>query len=217
MPARESQLKGRLRLRHLFEVTEAKGEELAELAPRFERLADSTAAPRVVSAFNLFQTPTELAERLAGMFPRWGRTLEPSAGLGRLYQAIRTTTADHVTLVEIAAECAGELYRITADDPDCQLIQADFLGCDRDRLGGGFDSVLMNPPFCRGLDVKHIRHAVTLLNPGGQLVSVCAAGPKQRAAFQGVPGWDWIDLPAGTFREAATNVETAIVIYRNPL
>jgi hypothetical protein len=33
--------------------------------PRFERLANNDSAPRVVSSFNLFQTPEHIADRMA--------------------------------------------------------------------------------------------------------------------------------------------------------
>lgn len=206
---RDSQLRGRLRLRHLQETTEARGEEMAEQRGRFQRLAREDSAPRVVSSFNLFQTPPELAAQLAGMFPRFGRTLEPSAGLGRLYRAVRAISACPVVLVEVAAECAGELYRATEGDEAATLVQADFLACTADRLGR-FDSVIMNPPFKNGVDVKHIRHAASLLNPGGRLVSLCAAGPRQRKGLADVT--EWIDLPAGTFKAEGTSVAAAIVV-----
>jgi len=214
MNARQSQLTGRLRLRHLLEVTEAKAEEMVAERPRFERLADPASAPRVVSAPQLFQTPAPLAARLADMFPAFGRTLEPSAGLGRLYQAVRAREPRcPITLVETAADCAGELYRVTADDTACQLLQRDFLECTVTQLGK-FDSIIMNPPFRLGADIRHIRHALQFLAPGGRLVAICAAGPRQRAAFQDTAD-QWIDLPAGSFKEAFTNVAAAIVVFRN--
>lgn len=210
MNARQSQLTGRLRLRHLMERTEAVAEEMTEDRGRFERLADPSAAPRVVSAFNLFQTPEPLAARVVGMFNRIGRTLEPSAGLGRLYRALRSVAAAvDVVLVEQAAECAGELYRATESDPACTLVQGDFLECTPERLGL-FDSIVMNPPFKCGTDVRHIRHALRFLAPGGRLVSICAAGPKQRAAL--MPLGEWHPLPAGSFKESYTSVEAAIVV-----
>lgn len=214
MHARESQLKGRLRLRHLAEVAEARAEEMAEQRDRFSRLADPGTAPRVVFAFNLFQTPEPLAARVAELVSEGrdiGRTLEPSAGLGRLYRAIRFVSATNpVVLVEIAPECSGELYRATEGDAAATLIQADFLACDSSRLGD-FDTVVMNPPFCRGLDIKHIQHALAFLRPGGRLVAICAAGSRRREAFADVTRW--IDLPAGTFKGEGTNVGAAIVVF----
>jgi len=198
---------GILRLKHLRETTEAKAEEMDALRPRFDRLASTDSAPRTVTAFNLFQTPPALADRLASMIPHWGRVLEPSAGLGRLYHAIRARTADHITMVENAPQCCRELYTLTSNDPATTLVQRDFL-----EFTGQFDSIVMNPPFQRGTDVRHILHALRLLAPGGNLVAICAAGPKQRKALEQLG--DWIDLPPGSFRTEGTSVETAIVHIR---
>jgi hypothetical protein len=211
MNARQSQLTGRLRLRHLLEVTEAKGEEMEEAAPRFHRLAREDAAPRVVSSFCLFQTPEPIAARVAGMFQDFGRTLEPSAGLGRLYNALRARCAScPVVLVEQSAECCGELYLATEGDALASLTQGDFLEQTPERLGL-FQSILMNPPFKMGIDVKHVKHALTFLAPGGRLVSICANGPKQRKHLEPLAS-EWIVLPSGSFRSEGTGVETAIVV-----
>lgn len=205
---RQSQLTGRLRLARLQELTEAADDEMGLERHRFARLADPQAAPRVVSSFNLFQTPPDLAARLAGMFDHIGRTLEPSAGLGRLYKALRAVSpACPVVLVEQSAECCGELYRATEADNNCRLVQGDFLACNDLGL---FDSILMNPPFKMGTDVKHIRHAATMLAPGGRLVALCANGPKQRAGLQPI-ATTWTELPPSTFASEGTRVAAAIV------
>lgn len=212
MNARESQARGRLRLRHLLETTEAVGETMDAERPRFERLADNAERPRVVSAFNLFQTPEPLAARLAGMFRRFGRVLEPSAGLGRLYRAVKAIDAAAAfTLVEQAAECAGELYRQTAADHAARLIQADFLTCEVDRLGR-FDAVIMNPPFKQGRDIKHILHARRFLDAGARLVALCANGPRQRAQLMPL-ATEWHELPAGSFKSEGTQVNAAIFVF----
>lgn len=211
---RKSQQTGRLRLRHLLETTEAVSEVMEVERGRFERLAERD-APRAVSAWQLFQTPEPLAERMAAMLGNLdGRTiLEPSAGLGRLYRAIRDRSGEcEVTLIENAPQCAAELYRSSASDDRCRLLQRDFLDCSG---LGQFDCVLMNPPFQRGRDVKHIRHAARMVSPGGVLVSLCYAGTKQRAAFQHDPAWTWEELPADTFRREGTRAGVALVTYRN--
>jgi len=204
----DAQRTARLRLRHMLETTEAIGERLDELRPRFERLADPASAPRVVSAFNLFQTPEPLARRLAELARAGGRALghvlEPSAGLGRLYRAARAgeqesgAVACPITLVELASQCAGELYRATEGDEQARLIVGDFLAQTADRLGGPFDTVLMNPPFKQGRDIKHIRHALAMLRPGGRLVALCYAGPRQVAQLRPLAS-TWEELPRGTF------------------
>jgi 16S rRNA G1207 methylase RsmC len=207
----DSQRKGRLRLRHLLEVTEAAGEEMDAERGRFDRLADPASAPRVVSAFNLFQTPELLAARLVDHLDGFGSILEPSAGLGRIYRAIRAANPGAAcTLVEIAADCCAELYRATEGDAAARLVQGDFLACTVERLGL-FDAVAMNPPFKMGTDVKHIRHALGFLKPGGRLVTLCADGPKQRAALQPL-ATSWESLPAGSFKSEGTNVAAALCV-----
>lgn len=211
MYARQSQLTGRDRLRSLREISSATAERMDAERARFDRLASDDSAPRVVAAFNLFQTPPEIAHRVASMFDSFGRTLEPSAGLGRLYHAMRARDdSAPVTLVDVAPDCCGELYRLTLTDHNANLVQRDFLECTLDDLGQ-FDSILMNPPFKQGRDVKHIKHALTLLAPGGRLVSLCANGPRQREHLQPLAA-EWHDLPAKSFASEGTGVNVAMVV-----
>lgn len=209
MNGMQSRSTGLDRLLSLADMAEARGADLAEVAPRFARLADPGSAPRAVSSFNLFQTPPDLAARLAGMFPAFGRTLEPSAGLGRLYTAVRGLSACPMTLVDVSPDCCRELDRIA--DGAAKVLCGDFLEMRVDQLGY-FDSVIMNPPFKQGQDVKHIEHALTMLAGGGRLVSLVAAGPRQRAALEDRAA-QWIDLPPGSFKSEGTNANAAIVVF----
>lgn len=211
----ESRKTGLLRLCHLREVNEATSEEMAEQRERFATLADPSSAPRVVTSFNLFQTPEPLADMAASMLQLTGRILEPSAGLGRLYRAIRARGDCPVTLVDISPACCAELYREIDGDKAARLVQADFLACDVERLGGMFDGVLMNPPFKQGQDIKHIKHAIKLLRPGGQIVAFCANGPRQREHLKPLAA-EWHDLPEGSFKGEGTNVNAAIVVIGAP-
>jgi SAM-dependent methyltransferase len=207
----DSRRTGLLRLRHLREITEAKAEEMETERERFRRLNSDESRPRTVVVPQLFQTPEPLAARLASMFGTFGRTLEPSAGLGRLYRAIRNVSTDcPIVLVEQSNDCCRELYGSTNGDLNAQLVQGDFLTMGESKLGT-FDTILMNPPFKMGTDAKHVRHAMSLLRPGGRLVSLCANGPRQRASLQPIAS-QWIELPSGSFRSEGTNVEAAIVV-----
>ena len=179
---KQSRRAGLLRLRHLNEVAEAEAEAMERIQERFARLGDPASKARAVSSFNLFQTPEPLAAHMAGMFASFGRTLEPSAGLGRLYRAVRAVDDTcPMVLVDISPACCGELFRATAGDENADLFTGDFLEMDAAKLGT-FDSIIMNPPFKNGADVKHIRRTMNLLRPGGRLVSLCASGPRQACA-----------------------------------
>lgn len=214
MSIHDSKRIGRLRLRHLQEVTEARGEEMEQQADRFHRLASEDSAPVAVSAHQLFQTPESIADLLASMIPgNVGSILEPSSGLGRIYRAIRKRfDCVPVSLVEIAPQCAEQLYRDTERDENARLFQGDFLAMSTDRLGT-FDAIVMNPPFTMRSDVRHIEHARQFLNPGGTLVSVCMAGEIRKRQFEKTGTYE--PLPSGSFSKEGTRVETAIVTIKN--
>lgn len=203
----ESRARGLLRLAHLKEQNQAKGEDMAVERHRFEALKDAEPT-RAVSAFNLFQTPEEIADQMVRELGdlKGKRILEPSAGLGRLYRAVRARWDSEMVLVELAPQCAAELYREIAGDHQASLVQDDFLLCGPDRIGT-FDVVVMNPPFKMGRDIKHIRHAESLLNPGGVLVSLCYAGVRQQAEF----GDSWEMLPPASFKSEGTRAQIAMV------
>lgn len=207
--------RGTLRLLHLREQTEAVEETMIEERSRFTAL-EKQGPTRAISAFNLFQTPVKLADQMAELLGDLSgkRVLEPSAGLGRLYLALRRQSiACDAVLVEIAPQCSSELYRATSGDLNCRLIQADFLECDQERLGGFFDCVVMNPPFKQGRDIKHINHAYSLLKPGGLLVGLCFNGTKQNTNLKPIVD-TWEVLPACSFRESNTKASVALVTWR---
>lgn len=208
----DSQQRGRSRLRGLLRETQAAAEEMDRERTRFAGLADGQAAPRAVASFNLFQTPEKLAARLVELaeLPQSGRVLEPSAGLGRIFRAIRAKSDCHVTLVEISAECCRELHCEATRLGGAEVHQADFLACTPGDLGR-FDAIVMNPPFHRGQDIQHIEHAQAFLQPGGRLVALCSAGPRQQAALRPHAKL-WIDLPADAFASEGTKVRAALLV-----
>lgn len=175
----------------------------------FDAMRDTLKAGiQVVSAPQLFPTPAALAERMADLaeLTAGDTVLEPSAGTGNIVKAIRSRGIfrDHCTAVEINRQLAEMLTAHTG-----KVVCADFLACNGDL--GTFDRILMNPPFERGEDIKHIKHALTMLNPMGRLVAICANGPRQREALQPLAA-TWIDLEPRTFKESGTDVNTALIV-----
>lgn len=197
---------GKLRLLRLREITEAVEEEMVDERARFSKLANAD-APRAISSFNLFQTPTHIANQMATLLGA-GRTLEPSAGLGRLAIAARDKVTELVA-VENNPDCCSELFRMDW----IRLVQADFLSCDSERLGGLFDQVIMNPPFKQGTDIKHIRHAIELLKPDGLLVALCYNGVKQNRDLKPI-ATTWEVLPENSFKETGTRASVVMMTYR---
>jgi 16S rRNA G1207 methylase RsmC len=68
----------------------------------------------------------------------------------------------------------------------------------------------MNPPFSRGQDVAHILHALKFLKPGGRLVALCAAGPRQQAELRPL-ATTWEELPGDTFASQGTGVRAILL------
>ena len=145
------------------------------------------------------------------------RVLEPSCGKGDIADAIREEYPDaFLTLVEINRTLA-DVLSAKGHDP----VFADFL-----TYGGGtsFDRIIGNPPFERGQDIDHVRHAYDLLAANGKLVMVMCEGPFFRSDSKSVAFREWLDEVGGysvelpdesfkgveAFRE--TSVRTRIVV-----
>lgn len=200
------------RLRSLQVETILAGSIVAELRPRFASLRDrheNGTAPRAVSVHQLFQTPASLAARLVALLPpaRDGRVLEPSAGLGRILDALAPYKPAEVVAVELAAPCAGELFR--QDRPGVRIHQRDFLTLTPADLGT-FDAIVMNPPFHLRADIRHILHARQFLKPGGTLAAVCLNSTSRISALQPFCQ-TWVELPRSTFAAEGTHVSTALL------
>lgn len=177
---------------------------------------------QVVSVPQLFPTPPHVARKLteyAGILAG-RRVLEPSAGTGRILEAIwnNASGADCVRVVAVEQNYAlveglrnDRRLRLGANEYNFQIHHADFLECGEGL--GVFDAVLMNPPFENGSDIKHIEHAKKLLKPGGRLVAICANGPRQQAKLM-QDAEHWEELPRDTF--AGTSVSAAIMTWTAP-
>lgn len=165
------------------------------------------AGVRVVAAPQLFPTPADLARDLVERADiRDGMSvLEPSAGTGAIVTSM-VRRGYSVMAVELNQWLADRLR--DQFDGAATVICADFLEL---RDMGPFDRVVMNPPFANGSDVKHIRHALTTLKPGGRLVALCANGPRQQEQLKPL-ATEWIELPAGSFAEEGSNVNVALVV-----
>lgn len=200
------------RLHALRMENDQRGYEMDEMRPRFQRLADrhtNGLAPVAVSAFQLFQTPPPLATRLVSLLGLKGgeRILEPSAGLGRILDALHPFNPSEVVAVEMAAECAGALFQ--QDRENVTIKQRDFLTCSPDELGT-FDSCAMNPPFHMRADIKHILHARQFMRPGSTLAALCLDTHHRHTSLRSL-ATTWEPIPAGTFKGEGTQVATVLL------
>lgn len=170
-----------------------------------------------------FETPAPLVDRMLEAAGLWSgrdcsglRVLEPSAGLGRIANAVAALGA-RVTAIEQHAGRAREL----AHGQRCIVHNSDFFDFAVSP-GGLFDVVLMNPPFDGQRDIDHVTHAWKFVKPNGALVAIMSAGvefstTKRAVAFRELVeanGGRFVDLPAGSFKESGTMVNTVMLTMR---
>jgi hypothetical protein len=130
--------------------------------------------------------------------------LEPSAGLGRLIDAILHPIQMPIAPAEVVAvEMEPVLCRHLYENYDsCNgektLYQRDFLTM-KPAETGLFDAIIMNPPFHMRSDIKHILHALTFLKPEGKLAAICMEGPHRDKALRPLAS-KWISLDPAAFQ-----------------
>lgn len=171
-------------------------------------------------AYQFFPTPPVLAASVC----EWAEinsdcdVLEPSAGKGAIAEEIIKRRPRSVTVVELDeanASFLGEKY-------DYRFIGQDFLTWDAPLL---YDRIVMNPPFSKKQDVKHIVRAFDLLKPGGILVSILSPSPFFCADNLSVKFRDFLsgcnakvmDFDPGAFKESGTSIRTKRIKVRKPL
>lgn len=168
--------------------------------------------------FGQFDTPHDLALEVVSMAEiRHGMSvLEPSAGLGNL--------ARPASMVGGIVDCLEiDTGRILAliDGPFKSVECADF---PQQPPTPTYHRVVMNPPFAKGADVQHVRHAFEFLMPGGRLVAIMSAAITFRQTKMFSEFRDWLEeldgtispLPEESFKESGTGVSAVIVIIDKP-
>ena len=192
---------------------------------------DPLARPNTSLAKNLgwFPTPPAVVRELmdsAGVnYVHRGdpplRILEPSAGEGAIALAIREEMGAGTILqcIEIDAGRAATLDVLGFD-----VWQDDFLALRNMGAGDKYDRIVMNPPFDAQRDIDHVAHAVRFLAPGGKISAIMSASVEFRDNAKGIAFRALIekmkgsirDLPAGSFADSGTMVNTVLVELHAP-
>jgi predicted RNA methylase len=163
-------------------------------------------------AGDFFQTPVELAKRMVAWAVRAGDlVLEPSAGHGRIAaEALKVAGENRVICFEVDVDRSLKL------PPGCDVRSCDFLTVAPFTV----DAVVMNPPFSKGQEARHILHAMKFLRPGGRLAAIASAGVtfRETALYKELRealaiGGKIEELPPGTFSKEGTDVSTVLITW----
>ncbi len=199
----------------------------------------NSAKPEVVAvvAHQLFPTPAYLAEEIAAAALKFHgdaeriRILEPSAGKGNLVTAIQDEIRAQLIQGDVklrAIDINPDLCRLLrrtfceSSEPPSNLTveveQRDFLEVPPEPV---YDVIVMNPPFVRGADVRHILHALKFLAIGGTLVAIHARSDNRRVplteyfdACRGALQAQWHEIADDAFEDAGTSVRTEYVVVQ---
>lgn len=198
---------------HIFEV---------DASDRIEQiiLTGDVVVPK--DDFEFFPTPKKIAEYVIELadIKNGMKVLEPSAGRGALAVAAQQSAIDvKVDMFELMPDNNAYIHNLKIKNAKIGH-PVDFLTVEPTP---SFDRVVMNPPFSRQADIKHVNHAFKFLKPGGKLVSIMASSVTFRGnklttdfrCFVEKQGGYIEELPHGAFKESGTMVKTVIVIIPN--
>ena len=161
--------------------------------------------------YQIFETPTELADKLIQMaeIKEGDIILEPSAGRGRIANRIER-------LIDIELDCIElnpDNLRFLTDN-GFRVIWNDFMDFEAPR---DYDVIVANPPFTKQQDIDHVnkmmdiakRRAISIMS-----ASVLYRDNKKTVDFRNrvkALGGIFEELPYDTFAESGTKVQTCIV------
>lgn len=172
-------------------------------------------------------TPMLLADKLVSMAPlvalpdRRLRVLEPSAGIGRLADAVKRAYPDaDIDCIELLEEHRREL--VAAGHNVIDGLEGDFLLLHPSCEGlEPYDAAVMNPPFQCGADRVHVLHAAKLVRVGGVVLAIVSGSIESASDARSVQlrriiathGGRIEIIPNGGFAESGTMIKTAMITF----
>lgn len=204
-------------LREFIDYIEGTSPSKEETTEREIKTLESETARMKIPGY--FPTPKETVEKLL----EWAdisendRLLEPSAGAGHIADEIKKNYPDNILhVVEYNASLRNILEK-----KGHNIVAQDFLEYKPTEK---YDVIIMNPPFEKNSDIKHVLHAYENIKEGGKVIAIMsehsffandAASKSFREFLEEKEGISQ-KLPEGTFlsSDRQTGVNTRIVVLR---
>jgi len=203
-------------LRELVDNVKSSADVEREAAERRKRDLDHAISKlRGVKIDGFFPTPVSVVARMleAADIREGDRVLEPSAGIGSIADEINSSCPNTALIVCELRHSLVEILLLKG----YATVHGDFL--EEFKAGELFDKVLMNPPFERRQDEKHVRRAYELLKDGGRLVAIMTPrGSDEFEQWLAYVGAEIEALPANSFNSIEsfnrTGVSTRMVVIQ---
>lgn len=206
-------------MREFLRYVDDVGENVEQKKKDAQRKLEAELTQSKIEGF--FPTPQPIVDQMlieASIEPGM-KVLEPSAGKGNIAARIQEElTEGQLDVVEWNSKLRNYL-----EESNYNVVGEDFLAYET----GGYDRIIMNPPFENGQDIDHVRHAYELLEPGGRIVAIMSEGPFFRGDKKASSFREWLEdldgvseqLPPNSFKdsERSTGVATRIVTIDKPL
>lgn len=171
------------------------------------------------NVFQFFPTPNAIADRMVEKLDipdEIVKVLEPSAGRGALIEAVHRQRPNIIVdAYEINPDCYYALEQLW----NTQIHKSDFIEIKEEET---FDYIIANPPFAKNADIKHLRKMFSMLKKGGRLCCIISSHALEAKEREVAEFKEWLyslnpeieELPAGTFKEAGTDVRTYMVLIQ---
>mgnify|MGYP006328036353 CR=1 FL=1 len=185
---------------HIFD-----GEMLEEAIQDIIESGECETLKETIKKFQFFPTPREVAEYLVELaeLKETDTVLEPSAWEWHIAECIKMPL---LTTVELDFSKCEILVKKWFTPINCDFLQFKW---------EWWDKIIMNPPFSKSQDVKHILHAYNMLEKWWILVSVASASITTRSGslYDELRSLnpEIIQLPEWSFKESGTMVNTVII------
>ena len=164
--------------------------------------------------YQFFPTPSKIAKEICEMAEINNKCdcLEPSAGTGSIADVLMSYSPKSLTVLELDGTNARHLE---GKYNQC-ILGHDFLTWKTKKR---FDRIVMNPPFSKRQDMKHILRAWELLKPKGILVSILSPSPFYCNDKLSQNFMDFLsknnavikDYQEGEFKESGTTIRTKCI------
>lgn len=167
-----------------------------------------------IKKYQFFPTPTEISKRMVELaeIKQSDMVCEPSAWLWNIAELIPECLT--LTLVELDKEKIPTLQD-KFNKINHLILNMDFLELWKENTA---DKFVMNPPYSKRQDYKHIKKAIELLNDWWRIVWLMSRWILFREDYKDLKEeimehWYIEELEAGAFKESGTMVWTCLIVY----